>query len=183
MKRFAALISIFFLSSVAEAGFMIEPYLNYTTSNFGTVVAGVPVGYKEKGTTGIGGRIGYKLLLPIWIAADISQSSGKMTADVGGSTSDYSRSATYATVGFDFPILFRAWAGIALSHSVSLDDGAGGKNEFKTGTGNKMGVGLGLIPFLSVNIEYFQFKPSGPATFSGLDENGLMIGVSAPFNL
>lgn len=169
--------------AIAHAGILLEPYLSYNTSSVSSEAVGIPIGYKDSGSVSIGGRIGYKLILPIWIAADISQGSGKFKADLGATEdSTYTRSDTYATFGFDFPILFRAWAGLGLSTNMTSKDSTS-STEFTGGSKQKLGIGLGFIPFLSVNIEYFTWKPNMPAGVTKAEETGLSIGVSAPFNL
>ena len=178
----AMLISFFGTS--AQGGILLEPYLNYNTSSVSADVLAIPIGLKDKGSVSIGGRIGYKLILPIWIAADISQGSGTFSPDLNVTgNSSFTRSDAYATVGFDFPILFRAWVGLGLSSSLKIKDSAGTTTEYSGGSKQKLGVGLGFIPLLSVNVEYFTSKPNAPAGSTKAEETGLSIGVSAPFNL
>lgn len=173
---------LFLTAPSAEAGILLEPYMTYEVSTVNATTGGQPDGGKNNGAIGIGGRIGYKLIIPVWIAADISQVSGKYKPDLPGSDLTFTRSNTYLTVGFDFPILFRAWAGMGLSNSTKVSD-ASTDVTVSGGSNMKVGVGLGLIPFMSVNLEYFTSKPTLPTDYSAYDETGFALGVSVPFNL
>lgn len=192
-KLFMVLGSMTALAIPAQAGLMLEPYLGYETSTVsatGTVggVAGIPMDQKNTGTTMIGGRIGYKLLIPIWIAADVSTGSGtyKYDAALAGATLgdvSFTRMNTYATVGFDFPILFRAWLGIGVGNKTTVKDNSG-SSDVKGGSSQKLGLGLTFLPMISVNVEYFTNKPDMPSSaITKYEETGLQVGLSLPLDL
>ncbi len=88
----------------------------------------------------------------------------------------------YATVGFDFPILFRAWLGVAIGNKTTLSSG-GTDTDYKGGSGQKMGLGLTFLPMVSVNLEYFTNKPDLPTGVAKYEETGLQVGVSLPLDL
>ena len=184
---FAILGSLMLFAAPAHAGLLLEPYLGYETSSvsatFTVSGVGVPVDSKNKGTTAIGGRIGYKLLIPVWFAADVSTSSGTYKADTPlGTDSTFKRMSTYATVGFDFPILFRAWLGIGVGNKTTITS-AGTDTDMKGGSSQKLGLGLTFLPMVSVNVEAFTNKPDLPTGYTKAEESGVQLGVSLPFNL
>ncbi len=188
MKKLFAALGTFgalaLFAGPAQAGLMLEPYLTYETSNVtSSPAAGVNVDSKNSGTTMIGGRIGYKLLIPIWFAADVSTGSGTYKPDLPlFSDATFKRVNTYATVGFDFPILFRAWLGIGVGNKTTTTS-AGVDQEFKGGSSQKMGIGLTFLPMVSVNVEAFTNKPDLPTGVTKYDESGLQVGVSLPLDL
>lgn len=181
---FTILGSLLFFAGPAHAGLMLEPYLTYETSNLRTEpLPGVNLDSKNSGTTAIGGRIGYELLVPIWFAADVSMSSGTFKPDLPlYADSTFKKTNIYATVGFDFPILFRAWLGVGISNKMTTSSG-GIDRDFSGGSHQKMGLGLTFLPMVSLNLEAFTSKPDLPTGVRKSEETGLQLGVSLPLDL
>jgi hypothetical protein len=155
MKKLAlaALVSLGF-TLPAQAGFFIEPYLGYLTGEL--EVGSFELDYSG---TSYGARLGGSTL---GILYGIDYQAGTYKAE--GSESDSSWSA-YALVGYDFPILFRAW----YAHLVEAD----GDGDY---SGSKLGVGFTGLPFLSVNLEMVTQKDDD----SGAKLNGYQLSVSLP---
>jgi hypothetical protein len=193
----AAFTLVLGLSSVSQAGILIEPYLGYETGDlsYTPVFTGTGTEFKDVQTgTGYGLRLGYKFLIP-WVALDYSGVSGKAktgASAIGFADTDYTRSSLGAVVGADLPII-RLWAGYGLSNELAYKATAStAASKFK-GSYVKAGVGLKLIPFLSVNLEYkmntYTKFDNGTTEsdikdfFSSHKNDMLMISLSAPFNL
>lgn len=144
---------------------------------------------KSSGTV-LGGRIGYSLPILMWFGIDYSFSTGgKYKPDNGAAQGDLTRNDLYAMVGVDLPILLRAWAGFGLMNSVTTKDSTGGESKTKGGTKLKAGVGLGFIPFVSINLEAWNHKgykleSAGVETTAALaEDSGVGLGISVPFDL
>lgn len=189
------------LSPMAHAGLLIEPYLGYEiTKNTGTVNAAYlssPIDLDKGGSAtgmGYGLRLGYKLPVFFWMALDASMASGKQKYDnsVAFAEDDFSRTVVGATFGVDLPILLRAWVGYGFSDQLTLKSAAGVKDTLK-GTNTKVGIGLKMIPFMSVNVEYILRKYTdatgdtyvSPTTFNTVygkaEQSSVLVSVSVPF--
>lgn len=189
------------LSPLSHAGILIEPYLGYEiTKNSATVNAAYlssPVDF-DKGGSATGGnyglRIGYKLPVFFWAALDASMGSGKQKYDnsLVFTDDDFSRTVIGATFGVDLPILLRAWVGYGFSDQLTLKTATGVKDTLK-GTNTKVGIGLKMIPFMSVNVEYILRKYTdatgdtyvSPTTYSTVygksEQSSVLLSVSVPF--
>jgi hypothetical protein len=93
-KIFAVLTFVLGISSLANAGIMIEPYLGYQTGE----TANDPVGASPEVTDtssgmGLGLRLGYKFILP-WVALDVTQATGKYKDGTPGNTIENDTSTT-----------------------------------------------------------------------------------------
>lgn len=147
MKKLLAVMALMVgFSSAAHAGIMIEPYLGYEIGKF-TDADG-----KSTGVT-VGGRLAYKAPLFLWLGLDGSfGSSGKYKPD-SGSDADMKHTSLYGVVGFDFPILFRVWAGYGFSDQFALDTPY--NSTFK-GKNYKLGASFTGLPFICLNAEYIK---------------------------
>jgi hypothetical protein len=190
-------VSLFLtFSSLVNAGVLLEPYIGYEFAKNAvskvTYVVGSDAGGTTNGST-YGLRLGYKLPVLAWVALDASMGTGKFKPDnvfdfTDDQTSD--RTVLGVTAGIDLPIFLRVWAGYGFSDQMSLKDSAGTKDTFK-GTNTKIGIGLGFIPFVSVNIEYIMRKYTDgtlatgetfSSVYSKAEQTSTMISISAPFN-
>ena len=185
MKRILSALALTLgISSMAQAGMVIEPYLGYSSGDFKytSISPASTVSAKTSGTD-LGLRLGYKFLLP-WVALDYTLSTGKAKADTDA---DYSGTGLGFTFGVNLPML-HPYAGYGFSNQYKVSD-ASGSSTFK-GTYTKVGVGLGFIPFVDVLLEYKINSYSKVETstgeydqsllFSDLSHGTMMIGVSLP---
>jgi hypothetical protein len=90
-------------------------------------------------------------------------------------------------VGYEFPILFRVYAGYVFSGTGTLSGDTEDYN-LKGGTGPKVGLGFTLLPLLDLNIEYRsitykELDVSNSQAKLNLDYNAIMVGFSLPFTL
>ncbi|MFN7730100.1 MAG: outer membrane beta-barrel protein [Bdellovibrio sp.] len=171
----------------ASAGFLVEPYLGYESSEskIGTTTS------KLTGPT-VGLRLGYKLPVMAWFAVDYSMITGGDAKPEQGSSSKLDSSNLYLDVGLDLPVLARIWAGYGVQRKYTTKPDSGNSIELTLESPIKVGVGFTFLPMISVNLEYFMSKAkeskSGSTTTNlsstdPRDNNGLIISVSAPFNL
>lgn len=198
-KMFAAFALVFGISSLAQAGILIEPYLGYQMGQPKyTYASSVPSFGGQSGSDNVSGaalglRLGYKLLLP-WIALDYTGTTGTAKPDSKFSSKDYDYTQTSlaAVVGVDLPVI-HVWAGYGFSNQATYV-GSGGNNDMKfKGNYVKAGVGFGFIPFINLNVEYimnnFNRVDVGNGEqdrgdiFSELKSDSILLSVSLPFNL
>jgi hypothetical protein len=159
----------------ANAGLLLEPYIGY---NF----AAVEDDGEGSAATGamVGGRVGMTILGTAFIALDYS--TGKLDWEPeGGSTAELDGTMTRAgiTVGADIPVApIRLWAGW---YQMEYDPGL---NDLE-GDGIKLGAGLTVLPIVDINLEYFngEFDENDGISIDDVTEKGLMLSVSAPFDL
>jgi hypothetical protein len=179
---------------------MIEPYLGYQTGE----TANDPVGASPEVTDtssgmGLGLRLGYKFILP-WVALDVTQATGKYKDGTPGNTIENDTSTTQLglVAGVDLPFLFRFWAGYGLQNDITIkantSANANAVDSKFYGSYVKGGIGFGIIPMLSINVEYVMStyqkldlgagagKENVDKYYTTLNNNTVMIGVSAPFN-
>ncbi|MBX2994632.1 MAG: outer membrane beta-barrel protein [Bdellovibrionaceae bacterium] len=191
MKTFlkaASLVLALGFASHANAGLLLEPYLGYESSE-------IKIGTSTDKVTGpaLGLRAGYKMPMMLWFALDYSMiTGGTAKNDSGGADDKIDSSNLYFDVGFDLPVLARVWAGYGLARSYKATPDTGSSSEIKLESPLKVGIGFTFLPIVSVNLEYFMSKAKeatvGSATidygsYDTRDNNGLILSVSAPFNL
>lgn len=161
------LILLFFAFVVnAKAALLLEPYVGFAMN--GTA----EIGSSEddySGTT-VGGRVGWQML-GLFLAADLRQS----TFDVDGT--DFDETQYSAVVGYDFPILVRAYAQYVLGGSGEFDGGS----DLEDPTGTILGVGFTGLPFVSLNLEMAKYKYESIGGSSGeVDFDHILLSVSLP---
>jgi hypothetical protein len=189
----ASLITLLLGSWLAHASLLLEPGLGYQASTLKLETAAGDSGGKMSGVN-LTARVGYVSMLGLWVAADGNFMSGA-TFDGSSSVNDGKVDATniYADVGFNFPILLRAWFGYGLSNTAKLKLDTGGDTTLKEGTNMKFGVGLRLIPLVSLNLEYIMhdYKKFDGLGLSGNTSDlwtthtnrGVLLSVSLPLEL
>lgn len=180
------LVAACFLASQAFSGVLIEPGVGMAFSGE-YETSGTLNGNDASGTAdmdnnpvGINLRLGYKMI-GFWGAFDYSLVS---SFGVENSTTDVDITSGFLTVGFDFPIMLRVWAGYAL-----MGDADYGVGKYEGISGTKFGVGYSGLPFISINAEMYALSfdevTSGGVTITTLeaDFNYYLLSVSVPFDL
>ena len=197
-KMILSVFVTFLMLNNAQAAFHIEPKIGLTTNSLDLTrisSATADQGGKASGI-GLGLNAGYKLPLFFWFGAEYNVLSG---ATYKSNNSLYSgkfdSNRVFLMAGVDFPLFLRAWLGygIVAKDKLTFDNSSVNSLTLEDGSAIKLGVGLSMIPFLSVNFEYFiqdydkysEGSNSGSASslFSTHKNSGISIGVSAPFNL
>lgn len=189
MKTFlkaASLVLALGFASHANAGLLLEPSLGYESTE-------MKLGSFSEKITGpvFGLRAGYKMPMMLWFALDYTMMTGGEGKPDQGSNDKVDSSHLYLDVGFDLPVLARVWAGYGIQNKVTLKDDSA-TNEVTLESPIKVGVGFTFLPVVSINLEYVMAKAkegkigSTTVDYSSLDTrdySGLMLSVSAPFNL
>ena len=170
----------------SHAALLIEPVVGYSFGKAGIEID-VPSDptqndsiNKSSNGTSYGGRLGYQNF-GLQLGLDYLASNMKVDGQ-GFKTSEFG-----GFVGYEFPILFRVYAGYVFSGTGTLE---GDTEDFKLkgGTGPKVGLGFTLLPLLDLNIEYRSITYKELDVLNGLasvnmDYNAIMVGFSLPFTL
>jgi hypothetical protein len=174
MKKSLLLVVIgAFMAMPANAAFLVEPYLgmhfNSEAEDADADISGM----------GIGARVGYQNL---GLMLGLNYKSADLEFEPDNSAiSNYDVEQTHygVFVGYEFPILIRAWVEYVI----------GGSAEFKTGdydsiSGTQLGVGYTGLPFVSLNLEIGNLTyEDGPTGFTDQDISTYMLSVSLPLTL
>jgi len=186
-KLTIALLSIFLFTSTVQAGVLVEPYVGYSL--------GLSKDYDNKTndykTPQFGARLGYQFL-GLMAGVDYSLSSSfdlnqkKITTGATSKTPS-EKNQLGLFVGYEFPILLRAWGTYFLDSNFKKTP-APSKNY--SGNGYALGVGFTGLPFVSLNLEYRSFsydssKRSGTTTSLNpkWTMNEILLSVSLPFDI
>jgi opacity protein-like surface antigen len=191
MQRFFGLllVSFFFVTSQARAELLIEPVIGYNLGAKADFKENAPLfaGKEYSGGRGpsFGGRLGYQKL-GFQVGLDYLHSTLDM--DHKDLKEDVSMDEWAAFVGFEFPILFRVYAGYIFSAEGETEFANNTQVDLKSGSGLKAGLGFTILPFLDINFEYrrgtFDEWKAGNTKFdSEVDYNSFMIGLSLPFTI
>jgi len=133
--------------STAHAGFLVEPYAGFML-NGSSKVAGTKNDYSG---SAFGARLGmttFGLMYGIDYGLGAYTISDKTSADTKVDATDAG-----VFVGYEFPILLRAWVTYDLS-SQAKGKNSGYETTYK-GKGLKVGVGYTGFPLVAINLEMF----------------------------
>lgn len=187
--KFLMTLFIFISSPFVSAGILLEPQVGYVfSSKFqGTMSYSGPAtgttALDEK-TTGIeyGGRLGYSSF-GFMGGLNYGKISGTSKDGTDGSKDDVKGSNLGVFVGYNAPVLFRAWLAYNFSSKVDV-----ASSSFE-GKSTEVGVGFKALPMISLNFiyrmyDYDKLKSSGMEfTTSNFKPKEMELSVSAPFNL
>lgn len=173
MKKSLLLVIIgAFMAMPANAAFLIEPYLgthfNSTSDDGDTAITG----------TAMGARLGYQSL---GLMLGLNYKSADLEFDPdSGSSSDIDHTHYGLFVGYEFPILVRAWAEYVIGGGAESDSGA----EYDSVSGTQVGFGYTGLPFISINLEVGNLKyEEGTYGSLDLDDSEIstyMLSISLP---
>lgn len=161
----------------ASAALLLEPYLGFRIS--GDLDNNTTDDVSYNGAV-YGGRVGYQLL-GIMGGIDYSMSSYDLDFKSGSTTTTRGSSSSNLGlfVGYNAPILVRAWATYFLSNKLDFD----GPSKLD-GSGYALGAGFTGLPFVSLNVEYraisYDDSESGKVSPSQ-DAKEILFSVSLPF--
>lgn len=163
MRKILTAILFMSIFSTANAGLLLEPYLGYAISGEGDMTEdGTSFKSEYSGLT-YGGRVGWSSF-GFMGGIDYSLSSYDVETKFNASTAKdgMDRSQMGIFVGFKFPVLLRVWGTYFISADMEGADAQAvsgaqvfdSRHKLEDGSGFGLGVGLSLMPFVSVNLEY-----------------------------
>jgi hypothetical protein len=173
------LVTLALLSSAAQADLLLEPYVGY---HLGKYTAFNNDTDNVNGPT-FGGRIGYSNFTGLMLGVDLMSGVWKNDDSPAG---DVTPTQAGLFVGFEFPILLRAYA--AYSLFVNELKTASGSSTTKASDGStiKLGLGFTALPLLSINLEYLAstYKKQDGATQSTTMTSSMYgVTLSVPLEL
>lgn len=177
------LAAVICFGTQAQAGLLLEPYIGY---NFTAIETDAGEGKAAKGPI-LGGRVGWTLLGTVFVAFDYSTGDIEWDPENSLPKLDGTLTRMGITAGADIPIApLRAWAGYYKSKFEPSESGMDVKME--DGKGVKIGLGLTFLPIIDINLEYFNakydnYKANGTVYNEEITDRGLMLSLSAPFDL
>ncbi|WP_127717610.1 outer membrane beta-barrel protein [Halobacteriovorax sp. HLS] len=195
----AGLFLVLLLSTQSHAGFLVEPLIGYGFGSGEYARSGITTRESSENGVQFGARLGYQML-GLMGGLEFRKSSGSYSFD--GPTSlnlanqtdaDYSGTEFGAFVGYNLPILLRAYIGYTFSTKWELDGNSwrGGNGDELSGNTTTLGVGFTGLPFVSLNLEYRMTSFDKWTDVSDnnnkitVDEtnNQIVLGASIPFDL
>ena len=188
------LLLVLLLSTQSNAGVLIEPFLGYGLGSGEVSQTSPSIDTKSDGMQ-FGARLGYQYL-GLMGGLEYRKTSGSYKYD-GPATNqvdaDVSGTEIGAFIGYNLPILMRAYVGYSFSSTWELDKNSwrGGNGDELSGNTTTFGVGFTGLPFVSLNLEYRMISfdkfidSSNNSAESTVDEsvNEIVLGVSIPFDL
>lgn len=185
------LFTLLFLSfatiPTAQAGVLVEPMIGYQFGDGDE--PGVDHSYSGPF---FGGRLGYQQL-GFMLGLDYRISTFEDEQQLSNSVvhDDQKQTKFGAFVGFNFPILMRAWVSYYFDVSME-DDDARNNNAGDEYSGDGLGAGIGFtgLPFVSVNIEYHAYsydefenaRTGAKSSVSDFDVSEILLSVSLPLD-
>ena len=150
-----------FFCSLVKANILIEPYLGRTFSGEGDMSTGLGSLDVEYASLVKGIRLGYEYA-GLMLGADYSLSDFKLEnrslAFNRTNKDKVSRNDLGFFVGFNLPMALRFWATWIFQAKLDGDEDSNArifsKNTTFEGDGQSFGIGLSLLPLLSINLEY-----------------------------
>lgn len=177
------LIALMLMATTAKAGFLVEPFLGFgfTSGDFGTSDV------TATGTT-MGARVGYQML-GVMGGLEYAMSPESTWEFKGTTDTDkikLKRTQIGAFVGYNLPILLRAWA--SYQFSSKAEGTLTGTDYSFEGSATTLGVGFTGLPFVSLNLEYkmysFDDNKAGSSKLTDkLEVNEVLLSVSLPLDL
>ncbi len=198
MGHFISVCFLVLMGSVAQAGFLVEPYLGYES---GTLTQTDTANIDLSGKTTMvdaGLRVGYIFGRGIWLAVDyMTGFNGKFTYDdvTNGTTMKTNKTDLGVTLGFDYQRKFRMYLGYFVEPVFrTVDEAIGGQeNTYLNGSSYKVGIGYIFGTWFAWSVEYYKNAPAkyrnDTGTYSvsdvnnSLAETGVRVIASIPFEL
>lgn len=183
MKKLILLLSLVFISFQVNAGILIEPY-------FGTAINSSVDDTNDEGeyasATAYGARLGYQNL-GLQLGIDWRNFTAEIDMDSQNDDIEYTHNPIYAFIGYEFPVMFRIYAGFAISGEGS---GELGNNEadYTEMSSNYIGLSYTGLPFIALNFEMVNWgwdtedfgNNENDSDFEG---SHYLLSVSLPLNL
>ena len=169
MKKLVAIFATILISGfTANAGLLLEPYLNYITAG-STSRSSASITGNE-----IGARVGYDFL-GFGIGID-TLLSGKYTYSLAGVSTDTTPTQFGLFASYKFPILVRGY----FTYLTSAKEKNSSGSEV-SGTGTKIGIQYTGLPFIAIGLETYtgSYKDAASSAETVSHTN---LAISAPFS-
>ncbi len=193
-KKIIFLLGFMGVLGTAQASFLIEPHLGYNVSGGQASYNGAKLDYSG---LQYGARLGMQYL---GLMGGFAYNHG--TFDLKETTIASGASVTGAQkqddiglfVGYNAPILLRAWLGYFFSSKMTQTEtnGSGTNGDWYKGTVTEIGVGFTPLPLVSLNLVYrmgsfdktYNAATSAESSLAtDYKPTEIVIGVSLPFTL
>ncbi len=173
MKRILLAMTLVFSAVQAHADVLFEPYLGY---HMATISQTGAEDSKSKGVT-LGARIGYETM-GFSIGGDYLTGMWKDDSDPAN---DLTPNDLGVFVGYEFPILVRAYAVYVPKAKMKFKNSAG-SNDVE-GNSIKIGIGYTGFPIIAINLEMIKSsydKVDGVSLTNKIEASGYGLVISAP---
>lgn len=173
------LFALALMINAASAAFLLEPHVAYNLNGSGDGdISSVRHEFEYNGPQ-FGARFGYQGL-GLMTGFDYTRSSFDLEDKFSGSTTTRSltRDEVGFFVGYNFPILLRAWGTYYFVNSAEESGG----NKY-SGNTKELGVGFTALPLLSINVMYRLIsldEVNSVALGKDIDVSEIVVGVSLP---
>jgi hypothetical protein len=159
-------------SAVSQAGLLIEPLVGY---NFTSKASTTQKNYNAGDGWGYGGRLGFRTEGRLEFGFDY------LKTDVNMGSNDFDKNIQQedlgAFLGYRFERLFKIYG--TYIFSATGETKINGRNEnLENGGGYKFGVGVTILPFIDVNLDYRKVGFN-----KDIAVDSMMLSLSLPFNL
>jgi hypothetical protein len=175
MKKLILAITLMSFTQVAFASFLIEPF--YGMSFSGEVENGSNFEESYSGSS-LGARLGWQSM-GLQLGIDYRMT----TLDIDEVSEDLEKTDISAFIGYEFPILVRAYAAVQISGDGSIDD-----TDYLGGKQTIIGFGYTGLPFIAINFEMVSWSydeydaPSGDGD-TDLEGSHSLLSISFPFTI
>lgn len=174
MKNLIMICSLVLVSTVANAGGFIEPYVGIMK---GTYKQSGISDIDTKGTS-LGLRLGYQMVIP-WVALDVKMTKGTIESS---SKSDISYTDVGITAGASVPFV-RPYIGYIPSAKTKVEP-SGAASYNNEGSALKLGLGIKILPLVDINIEKVDYtfkKQDGVDLVNDIKHETLTFGLGITF--
>ena len=181
------IVSVLILTGVnnAKAGLFVDPYLGYNagwaTQDYTSGSTTVSLDYTSMGPM-FGARAGFQMLgfmagAEYGMSTTTQDLAAAAAAGIPAASTDLQTTYMGVFVGYELPILLRAWATYNLSVNSEKTSGTD-KGDVTSGSGFTLGVGFTGLPFVSLNVEY-RSVTFNKSTASGGSETDLANDITS----
>lgn len=150
MKKLVLLMSLVFISFQANAGILIEPFYGLALS--GTVEDQNDDADYDSGST-YGARLGWTTL-GLQLGIDYRNHSNEF--ELNNTDYEYGHTLTYAFIGYEFPVMFRLYAGMAVAGEGTLDSSS--ELDLSDASSTVIGLSYKGLPFIAINFEVVNYE-------------------------
>lgn len=187
IKMTGLLLGLFLIANTASASFLVEPHLGYNLSGSGdNNLTGASRIENDYSGAQYGLKLGYQNL-GLMLGLDFNRSNYDQDFKTSAATTTgaIERSEWGLFVGYNLPILVRAWGAYYFSNtSKNTTD-----STEMTGNTKELGVGFTGLPFLSINVMYRMISldelkaANGTKSSVDVSNHEVVVGVSVPLTL